>query len=731
MNLFKRTLTINNMKTIIFLLAFLTAPQYLRAQTYQQDTATINRLLISAKDKRFSDSAGGIRLANQALALARKHKDAPLIQECFHRLGRIHEVNNQDKKAFPYFIAQIEVEHLLGNMDKNILYLEVARAYKHNADYLLSYKYLIKSYDLGVMLNNDTIQQSSNLELGLFYDEMNDFEKATQYHTRSIELAVKINNPDEVCDGYRNLANTYLKSKNFELALASSKKSVSYVHQVDNYTFPHYFIYISHARILKACKKYDEAIAILEKAIALCQAVGDKATIANTSVMMASIYAEMGDFDNAKKYYQKGAELMSQTSDIDVMDLSYGYGKLYLKLGEYDKAIAYLEKSMNIAIRFDKKSALQRTYECMSEALEMKAEHKKSLVFVRKALVLRDSIFSEENTKRVAEAQFKYDVTQSEEDVKRIKSRQFYILSISISLLLCLFIAFLFYFLRSKSQKNKFLLEKTDMLTETTRIIEAKNRQLEESNEILRQFAFASAHDLKEPLRSINSFVNILQKRYLKDAPTEAHEYMGFVTTGVKRMESLLNALLEFSSVLTEENVAHKNNDISLVLKGAFYHYQNIIEEKKAVIRYPSVFPQILMNEAHLKQIMFNLVHNALKFSKEEAKIELGYALSENEFILSVKDEGIGMDASYGDKIFKLFQRLDRVTHKESAGIGLTICKKIMDKYEGRIWFESVVNEGTTFYIAFPKNMVSKIPSTKIPPQYLELVAADLAAPVM
>jgi light-regulated signal transduction histidine kinase (bacteriophytochrome) len=302
-----------------------------------------------------------------------------------------------------------------------------------------------------------------------------------------------------------------------------------------------------------------------------------------------------------------------------------------------------------------------------------------------------------------------------------MQQRQIYTIGVSVFIVLFLLLAFLAYFSRAKNEKNKMLLEKNQE-------IKGKNRQLEESNEILRQFAYASAHDLKEPLRSINSFVNILQKKYMKDVPVEAHEYMGFVTTGVRRMESLLNALLEFSSVLTDDNIASKKNDVPTILKDVFHHYENIINEKKAVIRYPSVFPKIFMSETHLKQILFNLVNNALKYSKEEAKIEIGFDNRMEELILFVKDEGIGMEKSYSDKIFKLFQRLDKTAHKESAGIGLTICKNIVDKYAGRLWFESVVNEGTTFYIAFPKSMISDMPSCLTPPQYLAIKGSVLEA---
>ncbi len=723
--------TINNLIHFLLFIVTMTTPQYLLAQTYQQDTATISRLLKSAKSKRFSDSATALRECFVALSLAKKHHDGENTYNAYHRLGRIHEVNNQMKKAQPFFLAELEVENMVPDRIKQFIYMEVAESYMYFSDYRKAYEYLIKLYQLGLMSDNKEILQEGCLQLGTFYQNVLDFEKATQYLVQSVALSIQTGDPNEICDSYRILAEVYTKSKNYDLAIQNSTKSISYVDKVNDYFFARYFVYLSHGNTLTACGKPKEALPFMYKAVQLCINVEDKASLSGTYIALANTYNVLNQLDSADYYYSQSLSLLTSMSDKDVMAYQLSYGSLLLKKEAYQKAIPFFEKSIALATEYQSKTTLQKNFEGISGAYEKIGDKDKSLFFIKKALSLRDSIYSEENTKRTAEAQFKYDLQGSEDQLKNLQSSQYYTIMGALFVLLCLAIAFLIFFLNAKNEKNRLLVEQTAILTEKTHIIDNKNRQLEESNEILRQFAFASAHDLKEPLRSIHSFVNILQKRYLKDAPTEAHEYMGFVTTGVKRMESLLNALLEFSAVLTDENVAHKNNEIPLVLKDVFSHYQNLIEEKKAVIRYPSVFPQILMNDAHLKQILFNLVHNALKFSKTEAKIELGYTLKDNEFILSVKDEGIGMNETYGDKVFKLFQRLDRVTHKESAGIGLTICKRIIDKYEGRIWFESVVNEGTTFYFAFPKNMVSKIPSTKTPPQYLELVAADLAAAVM
>jgi signal transduction histidine kinase len=536
-----------------------------------------------------------------------------------------------------------------------------------------------------------------------------------------VEYAIEMESPDEVCDSYRMLAILYLKTKNLNLALQSSEKSISYIDKIDDYTFPKYYVYTSYGLILGKCGKYEKGIAAIEKAIKLALKDGNKSIAGSCYYEIAGIYSSMNDLKNAEFFYEKSASLIESLSETEVMGFQGNYAELLLKKGKYDKVIDMLTESNVKVLRFEKKVLLQKNYNTLSLAYEQKGDNSKALFYSRKSTALKDSIFSEENTKRIAEAEFKFDLTKSEGQVTTMKERQLTYGTGGIFLISVILIAFLVFYSKSKDEKNK-------LLTSKNQEIKDKNRQLEESNEILKQFAFASAHDLKEPLRSINSFVNIIQKRYLKDAAPEAHEYMGFVTTGVKRMESLLNALLEYSSVLTDDNLEKKENDLSKLLKSVLVKHQNLINEKKAIVRGPSVFPTIFMSEGHLKMLLDNLVSNALKFSNMDAKIEVNYSITDAEFIVSVHDQGIGLDKSYGDKIFKLFQRLDRVTHKESVGIGLTICKNIMDKYAGRIWFESVLNKGTTFYLAFPKNMVTDVPTAKGAPQYFGILSADLSA---
>ena len=238
--------------------------------------------------------------------------------------------------------------------------------------------------------------------------------------------------------------------------------------------------------------------------------------------------------------------------------------------------------------------------------------------------------------------------------------------------------------------------------------IQLQNRRLQDSNEILHQFAYASAHDLKEPLRSIGSFTSIIAKRYLPLLPPEAIEYMSFVTGGVKRMESLLSGLLEYSTIIAEDHTATKAFNVQNVLDDVIKNLHSKIVEKGATIEYHNCATYLLVNRLHLIQLFQNLIGNALKFTSETPKITVNCAVQKQVFLISIKDNGIGIKHEHGDKIFKLFQRLSRAPQYEGTGIGLTICKNIVEKHNGKIWFESAEGQGTTFFISLPVHLVQE-----------------------
>jgi signal transduction histidine kinase len=711
----------NILKVVVLFFTLLTPPQYLVAQSYKTDTTRINNLLISAQKKRFLDTSTALADCHQAMLLAQQNSDYYWMYRAYYGVANIYRINNKVKESNAYFIKPIDfIDRLADTIKKNV-YSKVGSSYMAMGDIFKAHEYYLKNYELGLRTKNISIKQISNLELGVFYKEINDYEKATQYLIQSIELSLQMNNPNEICNSYRRLAAVYLRTKNYDLALKNSEKSISYVDRIDSINLPKHYVYLSYGNVLKECQQFEKAIGIFKTALDLSEELGDKTGQIDVLLSLGDTYNTLNDLDKAAFYYKQCTALMPSMADIGLMSFQNSLGSIYIKRAEYDSAIFYLKQSLVLSEKYGKKQLVQNNYAQLADAFDKKGDASQSLFHLKKSVKLQDSIFSEENTKRIAEAQFKYNLVKSEEQVKAMKLRQGYTLGVSGLIVFVLSVGFFLYFLSAKEDKNKLLVDKN-------KEIQDKNRQLEESNEVLLQFAHASAHDLKEPLRNIHSFTNLIQKKYMKDLPSEANEYMEYVTGGVKKMERLLGALLEFSSVLSADKTGVKNNDLIKILDNVFAQSQDLIEAKNAFITYPSTFPKIFMSASNLEKILFNIINNALKFSENDAKIEINFEMKSDELVLSVKDQGIGIEASYGNKIFKLFQKLDRITDKESVGLGLAMCKNILDKYSGRIWFESVMNEGTTFYIAFPKSMITDVPSTNLPPQYKTRKSLEMAS---
>jgi PAS domain S-box-containing protein len=236
-----------------------------------------------------------------------------------------------------------------------------------------------------------------------------------------------------------------------------------------------------------------------------------------------------------------------------------------------------------------------------------------------------------------------------------------------------------------------------------------KSEELARSNADLAQFAYAASHDLQEPLRTITSFVQLLQKRYHGKIDPDADEFIDFIVGGTKRMQQLINDLLTYSRVNTRKGPLSPMK-IEDVLQKAMQNLRYILEEVKGTVIYEEM-PSIVADEPQMTQLFQNLIGNALKFHGEEApKVEISAARKGNDWIFSVKDNGIGIDPQYKDRIFEIFQRLHTREEYSGTGIGLAIAKKIVERHGGRIWVDGEPGKGTTFRFTIPA-MIDRDPN--------------------
>lgn len=259
-------------------------------------------------------------------------------------------------------------------------------------------------------------------------------------------------------------------------------------------------------------------------------------------------------------------------------------------------------------------------------------------------------------------------------------------------------------FLNKEGKPAQYIAIRTDV-TERKRLeLVALDRiaELARSNSELEQFAYVATHDLQEPLRAVTSCVQLLQKRCEGKLDERSIEFITHAVDGTKRMQTLIDDLLEYSRVSLSAQ-SFTAVDCSAVLQGALTNLSVAIRESSTEVTYDPL-PVVAGNQSQLGQLFQNLIANALKFhSDSPPKIHISVKSENGAWIFSVKDNGIGMEEQYFQRIFRVFQRLHTRKQYRGTGIGLAICKKVVDIHGGRIWVESIPGNGSTFYFTIPQ----------------------------
>jgi PAS domain S-box-containing protein len=242
------------------------------------------------------------------------------------------------------------------------------------------------------------------------------------------------------------------------------------------------------------------------------------------------------------------------------------------------------------------------------------------------------------------------------------------------------------------------------------RALREKTEELARSNEDLEQFAYVASHDLQEPLRTVTSYVQLLAKRYKGKLDADADEFIGFTVDGAVRMWNLVNDLLTYSRVGMRNNELEPT-DSDTILAQSVNDLKVAIEESGALVTHDPL-PVVMADRSQLEQLFRNLIGNAIKFRGSEPPcVHISASRNGNGWTFSVRDNGIGIAPEYSDRIFVIFQRLHSREKYAGTGIGLAVCKKIVERHGGRIWVKSDLGKGATFYFILPAARADLFPT--------------------
>ena len=235
------------------------------------------------------------------------------------------------------------------------------------------------------------------------------------------------------------------------------------------------------------------------------------------------------------------------------------------------------------------------------------------------------------------------------------------------------------------------------------RVLE-RTEALLHSNEELQQFAYVASHDLQEPLRTVSIYAQLLAKRYRGQLDGDADQFIRFIVEGASRMERLVHDLLDLSRVDTRGNDFFVRTSCGDALDDAIRNIRPLIDENEAVITRTEPLPWVVGDPVQLTRLFQNLLTNSIRYRSARApNIRVAAVPQGNEWLISVRDNGIGIAPQYAEKVFGIFKCLQSPDKSAGSGMGLAICRKIVSRHDGRIWVESTLGDGATFYISLPR----------------------------
>jgi signal transduction histidine kinase len=514
--------------------------------------------------------------------------------------------------------------------------------------------------DIARQIKDEALEATALLNLGIVRSIESDYRSAMTHFVESLEQSERVGFRSNVAHCLINIGNVYANLFNYEDAFDRYNTALtSYADVLNENT--RIAVNLNIGNLCHATEQYDLANAHFEKGLE----IADKNDKSDMSAHAHTLICRTLLADNRSNEARLHLETGATNHPIHLLNIA----EIHFAEGNTEGATQQTVNGIDAAKNAKDDTSELRGFRLLADIYEKIGDFKRAFKAEKVYSTKQIDYLRMQRSMHALDLEIRFSLREKQQRIEEL------------------------------TKENSFqgiLLEKSDQIAQ-------QNTQLKQANEELQQFAYITSHDLKEPLRMIGSFSQIIQQSYAAKLGGESAMYFRYINDGVTRMNALLDALLQYATIGKIE-IEAENVDISEVVGIAKDNLHVKIEETYGNIMCGEL-PKVVSMQSLLVQLFQNLIGNALKFNRLNSRpiILVNAEDKRDHWLFSVEDNGIGIDKEHRDRIFVIFQRLHGRDKYEGTGIGLSICQKIVHQLGGRIWVESEPSKGATFFFTLPK----------------------------
>jgi signal transduction histidine kinase/Tfp pilus assembly protein PilF len=553
-----------------------------------------------------------------------------------------------NQEGFKGIAAKAALEAAIG-------YCKVKREYPAAIEYCdIALEYAQKS-------KAETLYPEIRSLLGISSHYTGNLDRAHENYLLAINLLENtkdrsVKEAEDLAGLYHNLGIIYKEYDDENLCLKYINEALNLYEQINSLKGIA-LCYNSLAGYYMQKKDNDKALEYNLKSLKLKEDFGDKNSIAISMNNIGVLYSDKGDMERAMDYFNRSLEIQEEIGNKHSIAMSHMFlGETCKRFKAYELGVTHLLQSIDVMKQLGTNLDLENAYKTLAETYECMGDYKNAYEIHKEYAQTREEVLNIEKAKAIIDTKAKFEVEKKdkENEIYRLKNIE----------------------------------------------IEGYAHQLEISNNELKQFANVASHDLREPLRMISSYMHLLATKLEGRIYDDERVFLNYALEGSKRMDALISDLLSLAKI--NANVTQVQIDLNEIMTVVNYNLDAQVREKNAMIAINNL-PVVMADKTHMVQLFQNLVSNAIKYNKNaQPLVKITANECEGGYEFEVADNGIGISDKDRKRIFEMFQRLHGRDEYNGTGIGLAICKKIVDRLKGRIWIEESDLGGSSFKFFIP-----------------------------